>query len=264
MTKVCKKCHKAKDISEFYKHPTTADGYLNICKECVKKVARIRQKKYYREHKEYALKYSKKYYQEHKEKKREYNEKYKEKKREYDKQRYEKEKLKKQRSRYYEKTQQKGGVKMQIRVKKVVDQGERMVEIRDVEGFFELNKVMPTSIHQGSIFFDKIKKIFNINNYNVKTFKIVSTEWRNSITYSIEGFDENEKYVIGTNKNVSLNLRQKIAIDKFIEKKNLLKQFEELYNFAKKLNKTEEEDWNGELVIDPMDDISPNSLKKIN
>jgi hypothetical protein len=44
----------------------------------------------------------------------------------------------------------------------------------------------------------------------------------------------------------------------------LLKQFEELYNFAKKLNKTEEEDWNGELVIDPMDDISPNSLKKIN
>ena len=42
MNKICKGCKKEKDISDFYKHPKTSDGYLNYCKECI----RIREKEY--------------------------------------------------------------------------------------------------------------------------------------------------------------------------------------------------------------------------
>lgn len=35
--KMCKKCGQAKSIAQFYVHRFMADGYLNICKECVKK-----------------------------------------------------------------------------------------------------------------------------------------------------------------------------------------------------------------------------------
>lgn len=33
-SKVCRGCGAEKDLSEFYKHPQTADGYLNYCKVC--------------------------------------------------------------------------------------------------------------------------------------------------------------------------------------------------------------------------------------
>ena len=36
MKKECRRCFKVKDLSEFYKHKEMFDGFLNICKECVK------------------------------------------------------------------------------------------------------------------------------------------------------------------------------------------------------------------------------------
>ncbi len=37
MNKKCKKCLEIKDVCEYYKHKKMGDGYLNFCKECVKK-----------------------------------------------------------------------------------------------------------------------------------------------------------------------------------------------------------------------------------
>ena len=36
MDKVCKKCERKKDITEFYVHSGMADGRLGFCKDCVK------------------------------------------------------------------------------------------------------------------------------------------------------------------------------------------------------------------------------------
>jgi len=37
MKKICKRCQVEKDIADFYVHKQMEDGYLNFCKECVKK-----------------------------------------------------------------------------------------------------------------------------------------------------------------------------------------------------------------------------------
>lgn len=53
MEKQCFCCGLTKPISDFYKHPGMADGYLGKCKECQKantKAARERNPDYYREY----------------------------------------------------------------------------------------------------------------------------------------------------------------------------------------------------------------------
>lgn len=53
MSKTCIYCNSSKPVSEFYKHPSTADGRLGGCKECVKlrnRANRSKKRTYYREY----------------------------------------------------------------------------------------------------------------------------------------------------------------------------------------------------------------------
>lgn len=60
--KKCYKCGEIKEISLFYKHPTSKDGYAGICKSCQKLVV----KRSVERRKEEVKKYQKKYHKEHK------------------------------------------------------------------------------------------------------------------------------------------------------------------------------------------------------
>ena len=66
--KVCRKCGKEKAINDFYKHKSMVSGYLNICKECVLKRAKI----YNENNKVKINKYHQKWAIENKEKIKEY------------------------------------------------------------------------------------------------------------------------------------------------------------------------------------------------
>lgn len=75
--KTCFKCNTEKPISDFYKHPKMADGYLGKCKDCTKRDTRINRRKksdYYRDydrkrgnrqHKEYESKYRSRFPEKH-------------------------------------------------------------------------------------------------------------------------------------------------------------------------------------------------------
>ena len=82
--KMCNKCEKLKDESEFYKDKSRKDGLYPSCKDCSRqqnkedyqknKVKILpKAKKYYQEHREEKIQYGKKYYREHKKEKNQYD-----------------------------------------------------------------------------------------------------------------------------------------------------------------------------------------------
>lgn len=86
--KICTRCKIEKPLSEFPKHKTMKDGYLNQCKECTKQI----KKEWDKNNKEYRKLYQNKYYKEHEEEikiyKKQYNVKWHEDNKEYNQQYY--------------------------------------------------------------------------------------------------------------------------------------------------------------------------------
>lgn len=67
--KTCKQCKKTKELSDFYKHPTTKDGYMGKCKICNNTVDKEKRSLYMRKYKdskpsikEYQKEYHQKYH----------------------------------------------------------------------------------------------------------------------------------------------------------------------------------------------------------
>lgn len=103
-TKICKKCGRELPLSEFHKHKGMKDGYINECKECVKKY----RKHYYHDNKEKLIEQTKQFYHDNKEKilerQKHYKQDNKEKILEYNKQYYQekKEHITENHKQYYE------------------------------------------------------------------------------------------------------------------------------------------------------------------
>ena len=74
MDKICTKCGKVKDISQFFKSAKAKDGYKTICKDCCKIYNDKYRQEHLNEHKKYMLQYNAK----NKDKQRQYYEKHKE------------------------------------------------------------------------------------------------------------------------------------------------------------------------------------------
>jgi len=83
-TKVCLKCGKNKNVKDFYKDKSRADGLCNICIECRKEYVEKNKEKFNKQHQEYCRKnyivlkkkhdnYMKKYKNKFKRIRREYN-----------------------------------------------------------------------------------------------------------------------------------------------------------------------------------------------
>lgn len=79
--KLCSKCGRSKQLSEFHKDKLVKSWYGRICKECERKHATINRKseyanEYYKHRKEVILRCGRRYYRNHKDKAREYARRY--------------------------------------------------------------------------------------------------------------------------------------------------------------------------------------------
>ena len=71
-TKICSRCKKEKEVTEFHKCSRNKDGYKYACKECLC----LWFKDYYKQNKQYYRKHHSKYYQKHREQLNQYKRDY--------------------------------------------------------------------------------------------------------------------------------------------------------------------------------------------